>query len=80
VRLGERDHGLLALWAADCAECVLPCFEEKYPQDDRPRRLSRHARRCRGPHRLRRWGETRVAVPAPAGAPSIGGVPARGED
>jgi hypothetical protein len=27
VRLGEWDHGLLALSAADCAERVLPCFE-----------------------------------------------------
>ena len=39
MRLGERDHGLLALWAADCAESVLPCFEEKYPTDDRLRNL-----------------------------------------
>lgn len=29
---------LLALWAADCAEHVLPYFEEKYPKDDRPRK------------------------------------------
>ena len=26
------------LWAADCAEHVLPCFEEKYPNDRRPRK------------------------------------------
>ena len=35
--LGERDHESLALWAADCAEHVLPYFEEKYPKVDRPR-------------------------------------------
>jgi hypothetical protein len=28
----------LALWAAECAEHVLPYFEDKYPEDDRPRR------------------------------------------
>jgi hypothetical protein len=26
------------LWAADCAERVLPFFEERYPDDDRPRK------------------------------------------
>lgn len=28
----------LAIWAADCAEHVLPYFEEKYPKDGRPRK------------------------------------------
>jgi len=37
-RLDEQDHRSLVLWAADCAEHVLPCFEEKYPKDDRPRK------------------------------------------
>jgi hypothetical protein len=30
-------HKTLALWAIDCAERVLPYFEETYPQDRRPR-------------------------------------------
>lgn len=34
----EPDQRTLALWAADCAEHVLPYFEEKYPGDDRPRK------------------------------------------
>jgi hypothetical protein len=37
-RLDEQDHRSLVLWAAVCAEHVLPYFEEKHPQDDRPRR------------------------------------------
>jgi hypothetical protein len=37
-RLDEQDHRSLVLWAVDCAERVLPYFEEKYPEDDRPRR------------------------------------------
>jgi len=34
--LDKRDHGSLSLRPADCAEHVLPCFEER-PRDDRPR-------------------------------------------
>jgi hypothetical protein len=37
-RLDEQDHRSLVLWAAGCAEHVLPYFEEKYPKDDRPRK------------------------------------------
>jgi hypothetical protein len=33
----RNDHKALALWAADCAERVLPLFEDSYPQDTRPR-------------------------------------------
>jgi hypothetical protein len=32
------DQKILALWAADCAEHVLPFFEENHPGDDRPRK------------------------------------------
>lgn len=35
--LDEGDHRALVRWAADCAEHVLPLFEEQYPQDHRPR-------------------------------------------
>lgn len=31
------DHRMLATWAADCAERVLPLFESAQPDDDRPR-------------------------------------------
>src|SRR5205807_4776029 len=33
----KTDHKTLAIWAIDCAERVMPYFEEKYPQDHRPR-------------------------------------------
>jgi hypothetical protein len=33
----KTDHTTVAIWAADCAERVLPYFEEKYPGDTRPR-------------------------------------------
>ena len=35
--MSKVDHRTLALWALDCAERVMPCFEESYPQDRRPR-------------------------------------------
>jgi len=35
--MSKTDHKILALWAIDCAERVMPCFEEKYQQDHRPR-------------------------------------------
>ena len=31
------DKKTLAIWATDCAERVLPYFEENYPKDPRPR-------------------------------------------
>ena len=34
----QPDKKALALWAMVCAEHVLPLFEEKYPEDKRPRK------------------------------------------
>ncbi|MGY1843244.1 putative immunity protein [Modestobacter sp. SYSU DS0875] len=42
--LTDADHHLLALWAASCAEHVLPLFEAARPADPRPRRAIEHAR------------------------------------
>ena len=36
--VGRTDQKTLALWAIDCAERVMPYFEEKYPKDARPRK------------------------------------------
>jgi hypothetical protein len=36
--LTDTDHRLLALWAASCAEHVLPLFEAERPEDPRPRK------------------------------------------
>ena len=32
----RTDHKKLAIWAADCAERVIPYFEERSPRDNRP--------------------------------------------
>jgi hypothetical protein len=36
LRLDKYEHMDLVLWATECAEHVLPLFEENYPEDDRP--------------------------------------------
>jgi hypothetical protein len=35
--MAKTDHKILAVWALDCVERVLPYFEERYPEDRRPR-------------------------------------------
>ena len=58
--LGDADHRLLAVWAADCAEHVLPHFERARPADKRPRRaieLGRAWARGEIP-----WSEARTAA------------------
>jgi hypothetical protein len=40
----KKNQKLLALWAADCAEHVLPYFEKKHPRDERPRKAIEAAR------------------------------------
>lgn len=42
--LTDADHRLLALWAAACAEHVLPLFEAVQPLDPRPRQAIEQAR------------------------------------
>ncbi len=42
--LTDDDHRLLALWAAACAEHVLPFFEAVRPEDPRPREAIELAR------------------------------------
>ncbi|MCX6777663.1 MAG: hypothetical protein NT157_02150 [Candidatus Micrarchaeota archaeon] len=34
----KTGHKTLAVWAIDCVQRVLPYFEEKYPEDGRPRK------------------------------------------
>ncbi|GAA1642440.1 putative immunity protein [Microbacterium flavum] len=42
--LAEADRRLVAGWAAECAERVLPYFEREAPDDDRPRDAIARAR------------------------------------
>jgi hypothetical protein len=46
VKKYARDDQIsMATWAADCAERVLPFFEEAYPEDGRPRNAIETCRR-----------------------------------
>ncbi len=58
--LQDDDHRRLAMWAADCAEHVLPHFEQARPTDDRPRRAIELGRAwARGEIA---WAEARTAA------------------
>ena len=63
--LTDDDHHLLALWAATCAEHVLPLFEAEQPDDARPREAIEHARA---------WtrGEVRMMAARAAGGHAMG--------
>jgi Imm-5 like putative immunity protein len=67
-RLDKTKHVLLALWASDCAERVLPLFEE-CSADDRPRRAIETARA---------WARGKVSVGAAQKAAVAAHAAARG--
>jgi hypothetical protein len=43
-KYGKQDQRLMAAWAADCAERVLPLFEKAFPNDARPRKAIEECR------------------------------------
>ena len=63
--LTDDDHHLLALWAATCAEHVLPLFESVQPDDLRPRQAIEH---------IRAWvrGEVKMMASRAAGGHAMG--------
>jgi hypothetical protein len=72
--LTDPDHRLLALWAATCAEHVLPLFESARPGDSRPRDAIDHARAwVRG--EVKMMEARRVAGRAMAAARDLRGAP-----
>jgi hypothetical protein len=76
MKVDRGDQRSLALWAAGCAGHVLRCFEEAYPQDDRPRNAVEAAHAwARDEIRV---GEARfAAVAAHAAARAAGDAAAR---
>ena len=70
LTLSEEDRRVLAVWAADCAERTLPLFEDKAPNDPRPRDAIDGVRAfARGELRI---GPARaLAVAAPAAARGV---------
>jgi len=43
-KYSKQDQRLMATWAADCAERVLPFFNKAYPKDKRPRKAIKACR------------------------------------
>lgn len=74
--LSEADRRLVAAWAADCAERVLPVFETEVPTDGRPRELIARTRAfargelttTEGIHSRFKGGVPSTEVTAPAAA------------
>ena len=64
------DHKTLAIWALDCSERVLPYFEDKYPEDNRPR-LAIEAGRAWVRDELPMWEARKFAIPAHASARDV---------
>jgi len=66
--ISKTDHKILAIWAADCAERVLPYFEEIYPEDTRPRKAIEACREwaCTGVFRMADVRYTSLAAHAAA--------------
>jgi len=72
----KKNQKFLALWAADCAEHVLPFFEKEYPEDDRPRKAIEAARAW--VHGEMKVGDARkAAVAAHTAARSTNNIAAR---
>lgn len=70
--LTDSDHRLLALWAATCAEHVLPLFESERPSDPRPRRTIESTRAwARGEMTM---SQARAAAGANAAARELSGA------
>ncbi len=68
--LDLESHRMLAAWAADCAERVLPVFETCHPQDGRPREAIATARAwARGVATVGEAREASVAAHAAARTP-----------
>lgn len=71
IEITEDHQKGLALWAADCAERVLPIFEDSRPDDRRPRKAVETARS---------WARGEIPVSAARGASSASNAAARETD
>lgn len=72
--LQDDDHHRLAIWAADCADHVLPLFAAVRPDDDRPRQAIEMARAWAGGE-VRMTDSRTAAGHANAAARDLAGAP-----
>jgi len=72
--INERDHKTLAIWAADCAERVLPYFEKEFQNDKRPFAAIEACRKWAGGE-LKMNDARQAAIAAHAAARSANDLP-----
>ncbi len=70
--VGKTDHKTLAVWAVDCVERVMPYFEEKYPEDHRPRKAIEALRKWIRTGIFRMADVRKAALDAHAAARGVG--------
>ncbi len=68
----KTDHKTLAIWAIDCVERVLPNFEQKYPEDNRPRKAIDACREWVRTGVFKMAGVRKAALAAHAAAREVG--------
>ncbi len=71
--VGKTGHKTLAAWAIDCVERVLPYFEEKYPEDNRPRKAIEALRKWVRTGIFRMADVRKAALDAHVAAREVGG-------
>ena len=67
----SSDHRALALWAAECAERVLPLFEKERPDDHRPRQAIVRLREWKDSGTFRMDAVRKASLDAHAAARSL---------
>jgi hypothetical protein len=73
LRLVKETHQkTLAVWAADCVERVMPYFEEKYPEDRRPRKAIEALRKWIHTGEFRMTDIRKASLDAHAAAREVG--------
>ncbi|MFH0961818.1 MAG: hypothetical protein V1820_04000 [archaeon] len=71
--VSKTDHKILAVWAIDCAERVMPYFKEKYPEDRRPRNAIEASRAWIRTGMFKMADIRKAALAAHAAAREVGG-------
>lgn len=67
----KSDHKVLVIWAADCAKRVLLYFEEKYPEDKRPRKAIEACRKWTATEKFKMADVRKTALAAHSAAREV---------
>jgi hypothetical protein len=70
--VNKTNKKVVALWAIDCAERVLPYFEKKYPKDQRPRNAIKTLQTWVNTNKFKMEDIRRASLDAHAAAREVG--------